>query len=99
MIRLSVMYPRTDGTHFDSDYWVSTHMPMLTAGWPQMVKWEADLGLDGQPNYAVAQIYFNSPDDMQAAMGEPATAGIMGDIANYTDTAPVMQVSTVAASS
>jgi uncharacterized protein (TIGR02118 family) len=99
MIRLTVSYPRSEGSTFDSDYWVSTHMPMLTAGWPQLVKWEADLGLDGQPHHAVANLFFNTAEDMQGAMAEPASAAIMADITNYFAAAPIMQVSTVAATS
>jgi uncharacterized protein (TIGR02118 family) len=99
MIRVTVSYPRSEGSTFNSEYWIGSHMPMLTAGWPQMTKWEADLGIDGQPHHAVANIYFDSLEDMQAAMAEPATGAIMGDLVNYYGAAPVMQVNTVAASS
>jgi hypothetical protein len=28
MIRVSVMYPSTDGAGFDLDYWLTKHIPM-----------------------------------------------------------------------
>jgi uncharacterized protein (TIGR02118 family) len=99
MIHVTVAYPRSEGSTFDSDYWIGTHMPMVASGWPQVKKWEADLGVDGQPFHAVAHIYFDSMEDFQAAMGEPGSGQIMGDLPNYFAGAPVMQISTVAATS
>ena len=99
MIRMSVSYPRAGGTKFDGEYWIGTHMPMLPTRWPQLVKWEADVGLDDQPNFAVAHLFFDSQDDLGAAMAASATGEVMADIANYTDTQPVIQVSEIAAAS
>lgn len=97
MIRLMVTYPASDGSTFDGEYWTTKHMPLVSESWSQVVKWEADLGLPGQPNHAVAHIFFDSAEDMQAALGGPGAATVMGDIVNYTNVEPAIQISTVAA--
>jgi uncharacterized protein (TIGR02118 family) len=96
MIRVMVLYPVGDDTRFDGDYWVNIHLPLVEAAWPQLAKAEGDLGLEGQPYHAVAHLFFDSMDAMQAAMTEPRTGEVMGDLVNYTNSTPVMQISTVA---
>ena len=58
------------------------------------MKTEVEKGLDG-PNAAGVAFYFDSMDAMQAAFGNPKMADVMADVANYTNIAPVMQVSEV----
>ena len=99
MIRALVLYPRGEGTTFDGDYWVNTHMSKLVAGLPGVAKWEADLAADDSPYHAAAHIYFDSPEDMGKAFGGPQGAEVMADVANYTNIAPVMSMNQVAASS
>ena len=92
-------YPRSADTHFDADYWLTTHMPLMSANWPEVVRWEADLGPDDGSNYGTAHMYFDSHESMAAAMGGVGTAAVLGDVANYTNVQPVMVVNTVAATS
>ena len=99
MIRIMVLYPRGEGTHFNSDYWLNTHMPMLNDKWPKLKKWEADIAAPDSPYYAVAHIFFDSMDDMQGAMASPETGEVLGDIPNYTNTSPIISTNTVCASS
>jgi uncharacterized protein (TIGR02118 family) len=99
MIRLMVTYPRGEATNFDAGYWTDTHMPLVSSSWSEAVRWEADLGASDSPNYAIAHIYFDSQESLGAAMGGASTAAVMGDIVNYTNVQPVIQVYTVAASS
>jgi uncharacterized protein (TIGR02118 family) len=99
MIRLMVTYPRGEETTFDADYWTGTHMPLVSSSWSEAVRWEADLAAADSPNHGIAHIYFDSAESMAAAMGGPNTGAVMGDIVNYTNVQPVIQVYTVAASS
>jgi uncharacterized protein (TIGR02118 family) len=92
MIRVSVLYPGGDGITFDHDYYKATHVPMCTSAWN--CRAEIDKGTSG-PYLAAVHLFFDSTDQMQAAMASPETAAIMADIANYTNTTPVMQVSDV----
>jgi uncharacterized protein (TIGR02118 family) len=59
-----------------------------------------DKGLGGgapgsAPTYAASgHLFFDSVEDFQASFG-PHTKEIMGDIPNYTDITPVIQISEV----
>ena len=99
MIRLMVLYPRGEGTHFNSEYWVSKHMPMLSSNLPKLKKWEADIAAPDSPYYAAAHIFFDSIEDLQAAMSSAETGAVMGDIPNYTNTSPIISTHTVSATS
>lgn len=97
MINMLVLYPRTEGNTFDADYWVNTHMPLAAGAWgSHLAKWEAHVGAEGQPFFAMANFYFADEAAMQAAMGSAGTAGVMADVANYTNMAPQMQLGAVA---
>ena len=93
MIKVSVTYPSGEGTTFDHDYYANSHVPLAAAAWSPL-KSEIDKGING-PNVAAVHFYFDSMDTFQAALGAPGTAGVMADVANYTNIAPVMQVSEV----
>ena len=94
MIKVSVLYPNGEGTTFDHDYYKNSHVPMVVAAW-NPVKAEIDKGLDGQPNAAAVHVYFESMESLGAAMQTPKMGEIMADVANYTNIAPVMQISEV----
>jgi uncharacterized protein (TIGR02118 family) len=94
-----VLYPAGEGTTFDHDYWLSTHMPMLDTAMPGLVRWEADLGTPGAPYVATAHLYFDSADAFGAAMGAESAAAVLGDIPNYTNAQPMLVVNEMAVSS
>ena len=93
MIKVSVIYPNGEGTTFDHDYYASTHVPLCNATFSP-VKTEVEKGVDG-PNAAGVSFYFESMDAMQAAFGNPKMGDVMADVANYTNIAPVMQISEI----
>ncbi len=93
MIKLTVSYPNGEGTTFDHDYYASSHVPLCNATFSP-VRTEVEKGLDG-PNAAGVAFYFENMDAMQAAFGNPKMADVMADVANYTNIAPVMQVSEI----
>lgn len=98
MIRVTVMYPRTEGASFDADYWVGKHMPLL-----QELCGDGLLGLTcdtgiaggapGAPSayFGIAGLTFESVEGFQSSMG-PHMGEILGDIPNYTDVTPVVEV-------
>ena len=101
MIKVSVLYPAGESTKFDMDYYCKSHMPMVQEKLGAACKSMAvEQGLAGgapgtPPIYvAMGHLYFDSVSDFQAAFG-PHTAEIMGDIPNYTDIQPVIQISDV----
>jgi uncharacterized protein (TIGR02118 family) len=101
MIKVSVMYPNKDGARFDHNYYREKHMPLVKARMGDACKYYTiDKGLAGGAPGAPAtyvgmcHIFADSVEAFQKSFG-PHAKEIMGDIANYTDIAPVMQISEV----
>ena len=93
MIRLSVLYPKTEGATFDHDYYRTSHVPLAVSTWsPEGA--EIDKGMDG-PYEAAVHFTFASADAMNVALAAEGTSEIIADVANYTTIAPVMQTSEV----
>lgn len=93
MIRVSVLYPSSEGSTFDHDYYRNTHVPMVSRAWGAS-RVEIDKGVNG-PNVAAVHVFLDSMEAFGAAMASPATAEVMADVANYTNITPVLQVSEV----
>ena len=94
MIRLSVLYPRTDGATFDHDYYRDQHVPLACRTWG-LDGAEVDKGVDG-PYEAAVHFRFDSLEAMYAALGAEGTAAVQADVANYTTITPAMQISEIA---
>jgi uncharacterized protein (TIGR02118 family) len=101
MIKVSALYPRGAGSTFNMDYYLHQHLPMVRAKLGTACKNAAvEEGLGGAmpgslPAYsAMGHLYFDSVEAFQAAWG-PHTAAIMGDIPNFTNVQPTLQVSDV----
>ena len=95
MIRLSVNYPKSDDATFDHDYYAASHVPLCNSTFSP-VRTEIDKGVDG-PNVASVHFVFDSMDALQAAFAHPKMGDVMADVANYTNIAPVMQISEIVA--
>ena len=93
MIRLSVLYPKTDGASFDHDYYRDKHVPLAVKTWG-LSGAEIDKGVDG-PYVAAVHFQFDSLEAMQQAMTSPGTGEVIADVANYTTIQPVMQTSEI----
>jgi uncharacterized protein (TIGR02118 family) len=101
MIKVSVLYPNSEGTSFDMGYYLDTHMPMVREKLGEACKGAAvEEGLaGGQPGSpatyaAMGHLYFETVDAFQAAFGPHAEA-IMGDVPNFTQAQPSVQISEV----
>jgi len=101
MIKVSVMYPNTPGARFDHAYYRDKHMPLLKRLMGDSCKsYTIDKGLGGLGPGAPAvyvgmcHVFCDSVGSFQAGFG-PHAAEIMGDIPNYTDLQPVVQISEV----
>ena len=93
MIRLSVLYPATDGATFDHDYYRDKHVPLACEAWG-LSGAQIDKGLDG-PYEAAVHFTFDSIEAIGTAMSAEGTGAVMADVANYTDITPVMQTSEI----
>jgi len=101
MIKVSVLYPNSENSKFDIDYYCSRHMPMVKEKLGAALKaMSVDHGVAGgtpgsKPVYAaMGHLHFDSVGAFQAAFGPHAKA-IMADIPNYTNVQPIVQISDV----
>lgn len=101
MIKVSILYPNQPGSRFNLDYYLNQHMPMTIAKLGEALRGvSVEHGLNGglpeaPPLYvAMCHLLFDSVDAFQAAFAPHAEA-LQGDIPNYTDADPVIQISEV----
>ena len=93
MIRLSVLYPKSDGARFDHDYYRDSHVPLAVRTWG-VERTEIDRASSG-PYEAAVHFFFPSMEALEAAMAADGTAAVRADVASYTDITPERQVSEV----
>ncbi len=101
MIKVSVMYPNKPGARFDHDYYRDRHLPLVKRLLGEKCRYYTiDKGLaGGSPGapatyVAMCHIFCDSVEAFQAGFG-PHAQDILGDIPNYTDLSPVIQISEV----
>jgi uncharacterized protein (TIGR02118 family) len=101
MIKVTVMYRNNPGARFDHQYYRDKHMPLVKTRMGESCKYyTVDKGLTGgapdapAPYIAMCHIFCDSVEAFQNGFG-PHAQEIMGDIANYTDLSPVIQISEV----
>jgi uncharacterized protein (TIGR02118 family) len=101
MIKVTVMYPNKPGARFDHAYYRDKHMPLVKARMGQYCRFYtidkglAGLGPDEPPAYVgMCHIYCDSVEAFQSGFG-PHAQEIVGDIPNYTDLEPIVQISEV----
>jgi uncharacterized protein (TIGR02118 family) len=101
MIKVSVMYPNKPGARFDHAYYRDKHMPLVKARMgDSCLFYTVDKGLaggaPGEPATYVGtcHIHCDSVESFQGGFG-PHAKEILADIANYTDLAPLIQISEV----
>jgi uncharacterized protein (TIGR02118 family) len=100
-IKVSVLYPSGEGKHFDMDYYANKHVAMV-AGLlgDSVVGATVEKGLGGAapgdkaPYEAMGNLYFESMESFQNSFG-PNAAEIMGDVPNFTNIEPQVQISEV----
>lgn len=101
MIKVTILYPNGEGKKFDMDYYSGKHMPMIAALLGDSLKsYEIDKGLAGRtpndpiPYLAIGFLYFDQLSAFQNSFA-PHAEKIRGDVINYTNIQPVIQISEV----
>ncbi|MFD2585898.1 EthD family reductase [Croceitalea marina] len=101
MVKVTIMYPNGEGKTFDMDYYATKHMPMVAELLGESLKsLSVDKGISGRtpdddiPYVAIGYLYFNKLSDYQESFG-PNAQKIVGDIPNYTNIQPIIQISEV----
>ncbi len=101
MIKVHIFYPPGPTGKFDMAYYCDKHMPMVQARMgAACTGFTVDAGLAGgapgaPPAYlAVGAFTITSVEALQAGLAKHG-GEIMADVANYTDSQPVLQISEV----
>lgn len=101
MIQVSVLYPNEPNVHFDFDYYCKQHMDIVRECLGEACKAIAvNQGLAGgapgvaAPFIAIGHLYFDSMEAFQQSFA-PHAERITADIANFTDSQPLIQISGV----
>lgn len=99
-LSLQVIYPVSDGTNFDYDYYFSSHLPLVEGAIGEHVESSiVTKGIAGGPGvpagfYAIATLVFSDQAAMDAAMANIGVA--VSDIPNFTNTEPAILIGEVA---
>ena len=101
MINMSVLYPRMAGAKFNGKYYVESHIPMLREKLGAACKAIViDRGVRGgapnipAPFLIIANLMFDSLESFQAVY-RPNAQAIMGDVVNFSNVQPIIQISEV----
>ncbi len=87
MIRMAIIYNKTEDSTFDLDYYIKSHMPMAAAEFGAF-KWDVDnvvSGADGRdsPIHCIGYLYFESEEKRLAGMNDTTVPKVIGDVPNY----------------
>ena len=101
MVKVSVLYPNDEGKKFDMSYYLATHIPLvkklLGAACTNVA---VDHGIAGAapgskaPYIVMGHLFFNTIEDFVSSF-TPHAPAITGDIPNYTDITPVIQINEI----
>jgi uncharacterized protein (TIGR02118 family) len=87
-----VAYPRKDGSTFDKDYYLSSHMPLVEKYWKKhglKSYTVTELNADGPYSYSVV-MDFDSHEGWGAAGADPNTKEIMEDVPKFSSEYPIL---------
>jgi len=101
MVKVSVLYPNGAGKRFDVDYYVGVHMPMAKRLLGSAVKAiSIEIGIGGEapgapaPYAAIVGFTCETVEAFLAAF-MPVVGQLQGDIPNYTNIEPQIQISEI----
>ncbi len=94
---VAVVYPNKDGATFDFEYYLDKHVPMVAELLSTQIEVCKGIGTPNEGPLAflcVARIWIDSVEEFTSAMAQHG-AKIMGDISNYTNIMPILQIEEV----
>ena len=94
-VSLNVIYPNKEGARFDAAYYRSTHIPLamkvMKAASVTLIE-GVPMGTTPAPYVMIAHFEFPSFDVLNAAIADPAMAGVRADVAKFTDITPTLML-------
>ncbi|NOT74216.1 MAG: EthD family reductase [Cyclobacteriaceae bacterium] len=101
MVKVTILYPNSEGKTFDMDYYSTKHMPMigtLLGDSLKLIKIDKGIAAGAPdtpvPYLAIGYLYFESVSAFKNSFG-PHAEKIRGDVKNYTNIQPVVLISEV----
>ena len=93
MQRVTVLYPSGADVKFDFDYYLAKHVPWVAGLVGQCIEVRRGISSPtGSPAFVcIATIHIQSVADWEAVLAQHGPK-IMADIANYTNSQPVLQI-------
>jgi uncharacterized protein (TIGR02118 family) len=91
---VTVLYPNKAGARFDFVYYKEKHIPMVEGLLNTKIEVRKGIPSPGSPLVpfvCTASIHINSVDEFAAAMAKHGQQ-VLGDIPNYTDIQPIVQI-------
>nr|WP_321231230.1 EthD family reductase [uncultured Psychroserpens sp.] len=101
MIKITVLYPNSEGLKFDKDYYTKQHSQLFAdlLG-DAIVSSDINFGIIGAtpeqpaPFVVIANLVFESMETLQQSFGVNSEA-ILADLPNFTNAQPIVQISEV----
>ncbi len=99
MVKVSVMYPNSEGATFDMEYYCNSHMALVRKLLGDVLKGIAvDQGISQEgsnaPFLTIGHLMFDSLEEARTALNTHAPT-LLADIPKYTNTKPTIQVSEI----
>lgn len=101
MIKVSVLYPNTPDGHFDLDYYLTRHIPLVQERCGDALKrGEIEQGINAgepgtKPPFRISgHLFFESTGAMENSLFRHMPE-LLADIPNYTNIQPTLQISEV----
>lgn len=91
MLVVTILYPRTDDSTFDMDYYVNSHMPMFADALGDACQGWGAASVAAGKYAAIGWATVTGQEGFDAAMAAHG-AKIMGDVPNYTNVRPELLV-------
>jgi uncharacterized protein (TIGR02118 family) len=98
MVVVSVIYPATEGSRFDLDDYRDRHTKLVRERWGgqgladvRLIRGTGGMGGGPLAYHMITLLYFRSQAELDAALAAHGRE-IMGDIKNFTDVRPVIQL-------
>jgi uncharacterized protein (TIGR02118 family) len=99
MIRVSVLYPNSEGSSFNVEYYKNVHMKLVEERLRPLglIGSEVDAGIAGMgdtppPYAAIGYMFFETLEEFQAGFAKVGDE-LVADVPNYTNIGPVIQIS------
>ncbi|CCD52961.1 hypothetical protein ACHAPC_006702 [Botrytis cinerea] len=88
---VTVMYPKTETSTFDMDYYMKTHMPLVQEKWGShgLKNWTVTK-LDESGGYSVQALLWFESKEAWAKAGAAEGPTIMGDVPNFSSEQPLL---------